>query len=236
MSGRHGNFGNAIHTTNGAGPHNLQLFVMACDGTVLTCLPGYWSPSDLAEELSFASTLNDVWTNPSLSADEKKSAFRKMHLAHVQQHSPAMVRRSRMQGFDQAYEAEHRPYTSDCIRDPRLVQASMSSGMKPPPQAFKTTDQIMHERMASRPFLPYERFDVAAYSDYGKPLYDKHEDARDARGGVDRELAKTLPRMGNPNAHGRGRMARYGQQEEARDPKLWGQATSATRKQWGSSE
>ena|SRR5271170_1112404 len=53
-----------------------------------------------------------------------------------------------------------------------------------PQQAFKTTDEIFHERMAVRPFLPYEQFDVAAYTDYGRPKYDKHEDYRDSSGQI----------------------------------------------------
>jgi hypothetical protein len=51
------------------------------------------------------------------------------------------------------------------------------------PGAMKTTDEIMHERMAMRPFVPYEQFDVAAYSNYGKPKYDKHEDFLDPNTG-----------------------------------------------------
>ncbi len=86
-----------------------------------------------------------------------------------------------MQGFDIQYEIKKRLYTSDVFYDPRLVDVAAK---KAPPQAVKTTDVIMHERMASRPFEPYEHFDVAAYADYGKPFYDKHEDFRMANGQV----------------------------------------------------
>ncbi len=37
-SGHHGKTGKAVKTSNGAGPRNLQLFVLAKDGTVLTCI------------------------------------------------------------------------------------------------------------------------------------------------------------------------------------------------------
>ena len=47
----------AVFTTNGAGPHNIQMFVLAPDGTVLTCLPGYWQSDDLAGELNLAEDL-----------------------------------------------------------------------------------------------------------------------------------------------------------------------------------
>ena len=32
----------AVGTTNGAGPHNVQLFVLSPDLTVLHALPGFW--------------------------------------------------------------------------------------------------------------------------------------------------------------------------------------------------
>lgn len=180
-SGIHNTYGNAVQTTNGAGPHNIQLFVLAPDGTVLHCLPGYWSPQDLAYELEFAGKLNQVWQDKSLSKPQKDDLFKRMHLAHMQDHCAAMVRRSQMQGFDQQYEAKTRLHTSDTIRDAKAITASFENGdMHPPHRAFKTTDEIMHERMSKRAFVPYERFDVATYSDYGRPFYDKNEDERDA--------------------------------------------------------
>jgi len=48
---------------------------------------------------------------------------------------------------------------------------------------MKTVDQVVHERMARRPFVTYEDFDVASYVDYGQLRYDKHEnDPRRAAG------------------------------------------------------
>lgn len=180
ISGKHDTFGNAVKTTNGAGPHNIQMFVLSPDGTVLTCLPGYWAPEDLTTELALAQELNQVWTNPRLSRDEKNRIFYQMHMAHVQQHSFAMVRRSKMQGFDQKYEAKFRLASSDTIRDRSLISDPNAKML--PQAAFKTTDEIMHERMAQRPFVQYQNFDVAAFADYGRPKYDKHEDYRNANG------------------------------------------------------
>ena len=198
LSGRHDATGNAINTTNGAGPHNVQLFMLASDGTVLECLPGYWNPRDLVSEMNFASELNQLWRNPKLSKGQKDMEFRQMQLAHLQQHSPMTVKRSKMQGFDQKFEAQHRLYTSDTIAHPGMISPSMlQPGGQLPQEAFKTTDTIMHERMAARPFVPLERFDVAAYVEYGRPKYDKNEDARLADGSVDKALAKTLPTIGN---------------------------------------
>lgn len=182
-SGRHQPDGKAIKTTNGAGPHNLQLFVLAPDGTVLHCLPGYWAPNDLVHELELGQELYHVWKNPTLSRSQKNQMFSQMQLAHYRQHPPDMSRRSNMQGFDQKFEARRRPYQSDTVKNPQLaIQALQSNDNKLLRQAFKTTDQILHERMAQRPFVPYGQFDVAAYSDYGRQKYDKNEDLRDESG------------------------------------------------------
>ena len=199
MSGRHDRYGNAVATTNGAGPHNVQMFILASDGTVLTCLPGYWAPQDLVTEVKFAGKLNDVWRDPHLSRTQKDQMFRQMHLAHIKEHSPQMVSRSHMQGFDMLYEAENKPM-SDTIKSPDLIAAAEAKGMHAPPQAFRTTDEIMHERMARRPFESIDHFDVAAYADYGKWKYDKEEDARMANGQVDMEKARYSATIGDPQA------------------------------------
>jgi hypothetical protein len=180
-SGTHKMNGNAVDTTNGAGPHNLQLFCMNPDGTVLHCLPGYWNPKDLALELQFAEKLNDVYSNGSLTAQEKADAFKRMQLDHVRAHPQDMVARSQMQHFDQKFEATHRLLTSDTIKD-RVLAGSGEWDKNVTENAFKTTDEIMHQRMASRPFEPYTAFDTARFVDYGTTTYDKHEDSLDADG------------------------------------------------------
>jgi len=95
-----------------------------------------------------------------------------------------MVARSRMQSFDQKYEARHRLYTSDTIKNPQAIIAAGGAEGMMPQSAFKTTDVLVHERMARRPFVPYAGFDTARFVDYGKPKYDKHEDSRDLSGQI----------------------------------------------------
>lgn len=185
VSGRHAPDGKGIVTTNGAGPHNLQLFILAPDGTVLHCLPGYWAPQDLAGELRLGHELYQVWSNPHLSRSQKNEIFREKQLGHIDEHPPDMVRRSRMQGFDQKFEAKNRAYKSDTVKNPQLaIQALASGDNRTLSSAFKTTDVIAHERMAQRPFLPYQQFDVAVFSDYGRQKYEKHEDERDMNGKI----------------------------------------------------
>lgn len=199
VSGRHEVNGKAINTTNGAGPHNIQMFVLASDGTVLTCMQGFWNSADLVQELSLAQQLNHVWIDPRLTRAQKNQMFSQMHMAHVQQHSPKTVARSHLQGFDAKYEAKHRLTSSDCIINPQLAQQANVKGAKIPWQAFRTTDDLMHRRMAARPFVPYTQFDVAAYVEYGRPKYDKHEDSRDANGQVVKAMAQNEPQIGNPD-------------------------------------
>jgi hypothetical protein len=173
--------------------------------------------------MSFANDLNKVWRNPKLSRFQKDQTFRKMQLAHTQEHSQAMVRRSKMQGFDQKYEAQHRLYTSDTIAHAGMISPNMlQPGGKLSQEAFKTTDQIMHERMSVRPFVPIDRFDVAAYVEYGRPKYDKHEDARMADGSVNKDIAKNLPTMGNKAVMGMDRKANKKRRQMQEASSGWG--------------
>jgi len=170
--------GNAVETTNGAGPHNIQMFVMAPDGTVLHCIPGYWNPEDLATELRLAERLGGVWQDKTISMDQKKLIFARMQMEHFRQHSHELTERSHMQGFDRKHELERKGF-----RD--TIKAGVNINTIDPNTSediVKTTDEIMHERMAKRPFVSYSTFDTGKYSDYGTQFYDKHEDAMDEMG------------------------------------------------------
>lgn len=217
--------GNAVSTTNGAGPHNLQTFVLAPDGTVMTCLPGYWAPQDLVSELKLGQDIYKVYSDKYLSKAEKDARFRQMQQDHFRTHSPQEQRRSRMQGFDMKYEAKNRLQTSDCILDSRMASVVLQKGMKAPPGAFKTTDQIMHDRMSQRPFINYQNFDVVAYTDYGRPFYNKNEDQRTASGEVNKDLAKAQPLMGNVNEMpGAAKRARRQQRQQMAGSRMMNRA------------
>ena len=148
-------------------------------------------------EVEFAGRLHDVWTNPAMSLQTKRELFQRMQIAHIDEHPHSMVRRSNMQGFDKKYEIKHRLHTSDTINNVQLASYGLNKGQKIPRGAFKTTDVIMHERMAARPFVPFSQFDVAQYVDYGRPKYDKNEDFRDSSGKlVDRQGARSQEMLG----------------------------------------
>ena len=179
-SGKHGTDSPAVVTTNGAGPHNVQMFIMSSDGTVLHCLPGFWAPQDLLHEINFALTLNRVWLNPNVSPEVKDKKFRQMHLADLRSHPKEMIERSHLQNFDAKHEK------ADGDSDFKIKQTYLKRNFKMAKNdGLKTTDQVVHERMAKRPFVKYEDFDVAEYTDYGKIRYDKKEETRlaDASGG-----------------------------------------------------
>lgn len=184
-SGSHNPRANAVDTTNGAGGHNIQMFVIAPDGTVLHCLPGYWNPEDLNTELKLALKLNDLYNNKALSTKDRNLQFARLQVEHVRSHSAEMVARSELQGFDMKHEA-HNP-KSDFLRPEFANERACLAGEHWGPEAhlaFKTTDTVMHERMARRAFMQYSSFDVAAYCDYGTTTYDKHEDRLDESGHV----------------------------------------------------
>jgi len=199
-SGKHMPDENAVDTTNGAGPHNIQMFVLDPDGTVLTCLPGYWHAEDLAPELVLAQNLDKVWHDPNLTLPQKKAQFTQMQLAHIAEHSKGENHRSHMQGFDEQYEAKNNP-NSDFFYNPRAIDPKTG---QTPKTNIKSIDIVYHERMADRPFVPYDKFDVAQFASYGKLKYDKQEMFRDPTTGqvIAGANKNDEPMIGNdPKAH-----------------------------------
>jgi hypothetical protein len=175
-SGRHDTDGPAVVTTNGAGPHNVQLFFLSSDGTVLHVLPGYWAPQDLLVELRLVYSLNNLWQTKGMTEDEKKRRFTQAQLRFLRQLPADLLARSHLQGFDAKHElakedSDFRYHTGD-------YHPTVPPKMGGKHHNLKSTVQVVHERMAQRPFVPYEDFDVEKFSDYGKWRYDKKEEMR----------------------------------------------------------
>lgn len=169
-SGIHPSTGPAVTTTNGAGPRNLQMFIMAKDGTVVHCMPGYWNPNDLNHELDLADRLHRVWTDNSITPDQKKALFAQEQMRHIGTHTQDVVARSELQHFDKVFC--YKNHVSDAIANASLISADWHDV---PKEAFKTTDVILHERMAKQPFVNYNSFNIAQFVNYGSHHYDKHE-------------------------------------------------------------
>lgn len=167
----------AVGTTNGAGPRNMQTFVLAHDGTVLHCLPGFWHPEDLAHELSMARALYRLWQDKR-PAKEKRKMFSRIQLRTMADQPRAMVARSTWQGFDAQNERRRAEKLAKRRkqRDTWIYEKGVAKRLKP-------TCQVVRERMAARPLRHFNRFDVADFVDYGRPYYDNN--ARVEGAGVD---------------------------------------------------
>jgi len=174
-SGQHDTDAPAVVTTNGAGPHNVQMFILSSDGTVLHCLPGYWAPLDLVQEIRFALNLDKTWKNDQLSRTSKDRLFKQANLAAVRMVPKDMLERSHLQSFDAKHE-EAKAHSDFKYKagdyHPAIHLAKHNN--------LKTTVQVVHERMAQRPYVAYEEFDVEKFSDYGKMRYDKKEETRES--------------------------------------------------------
>ncbi len=171
----------AVGTTNGAGPHNIQIFVLAPDLTVLHALPGFWHPKDLAQELEFSQVLHRLWKDKGRSRSQKNAMFARLQLAEYKNHSQATTIRSSWQGFDA--RNEHKRLQGGKQRDTFLTSADGSVRERRGRPRMKPINQLVHERMAQRPFVKFEDFDVAVFADYGRILYDNNRKV-DGRGEV----------------------------------------------------
>ncbi len=163
----------SIGTTNGAGPHNIQIFMLSPDLVVLQALPGFWHPEDLARELRFGKKMLTLWQDDKLSRAEKKRQFCSMQLAELKSQPMVTYERSGWQDFDM--RAEHGRYQAGMKRDTFLCNADGSvktNGLGKP--VMKPVNQLVHERMAKRPFKQYSKFDIIAFADYGTAYYDNN--------------------------------------------------------------
>lgn len=158
----------SVGTTNGAGPHNVQFFVIAPDGTVIHALPGFWHPDDLAWELNFAKQLYAVWTDKSLSLAKKQEKCKALQLDAIAKMPTAMTARSSWQGFDA--KAEEKRRDAGVARDTFSTEANAMGKSK-----MKPINQLVHERMAQRPFVAFAKFDTPQYCDYGRLYYDNNK-------------------------------------------------------------
>jgi hypothetical protein len=144
---------------NGSGFRNVQIFVTTPDGHVVHCLPGYWKPEVLLRELELAQTLAALWKDGSLSLKQKAERFTDAHLSHVKEHPDQVARQSALPHFDQSVEKVR--------KNPDTTRASGE---------VKMADQIVHEKMAERPFMASTEFDTAAFTNVGQGFYDAGSD------------------------------------------------------------
>lgn len=154
----------AVGTTNGAGGRNVQLVVLDADGTVLHVLPGFWHPDDLVDELRFALDVHRLWHRDDLDRAQKERWFATLHKARVRGLSADTIARSAWQDFDERHELSR---YSEKPRDSIALDDQGKPHVKP-------LCTLMHERMAARPFVALEDFDMESFVDYGRPYYDNN--------------------------------------------------------------
>lgn len=147
----------AMEVSNCAGHHNVQMVFMTADGRVLHCLPGYWTPRHFLHEVALAVEIGKLYYKPGISAAERNSEYLDLHLRHSLEHTQELRDASCHQGFDR--QNLEKRQESDFHRKEGFVLG------------LKTPDQVMHERLAERPFVPFEVFSVERFIDMGIKQY-----------------------------------------------------------------
>jgi hypothetical protein len=161
-----------VGTTNGAGAHNVQIFILSPDLVVLQALPGFWHPEDLARELQFAKVLMRLWEDDGRTDAQKREAYRRLQLTELRYQPAAMYARSDWQEFDKTREGAALTRkdrdTFDHAEDGEVKRTARGAPV------LKALNVLTHERMAQRPFLKFEDFDFAKFIDYGRKFYDNN--------------------------------------------------------------
>ena len=189
----------AIEVSNCAGHHNVQMFFLTSDGRVLHCLPGYWNKRDFLEEAKLALDIGKLYYRSDLTAAKRNAEYLELHLRHALAHGQALREASYLQGFDK--QSLEKRKESDFHRTEGFV-----SGLKTP-------DQVVHERLAERPFLPFQSFDVASYIDMGIKQY-KYDYGLPGKG-MSSSKPGEPPDRARP-AHGKGKETSSAEKKDGR--------------------
>ena len=163
----------AVGTTNGAGPRNVQLLVLAPDSTVLHALPGFWHAEDLARELRFAEQVHRLHQDQDRTEEQKLSMFARLHRSEVARQPADAFARSGWQGFDARTEQARLMIQPDRDTFQRHPSGNIVMSEKGQPQ-LKRLNVVAHERMMQQPFKKLNEFDFEAFVDYGVPYYDNN--------------------------------------------------------------
>lgn len=147
----------AAKTVNScSGHHNIQMFFLTKEGKVLHCLPGFWNAKDFLAQVKFAVNLAKVYYTPKLSNAERNEKFLDMHLQKAYGHDYTLSNGSKLQGFDVNHVKKK---TTDFVRKDGFIGG------------VKKADQVVHERMAERPFVAFEKFDTKQFINMGIKRY-----------------------------------------------------------------
>ena len=145
--------------------------MLSPDRVVLHALFGFWHPEDLARELRFAKVLARLWSDQSRTRAEKDAMYERLQLAELRRQPPETFARSGWQNFDR--KAELRELRAGARDTFFLDTVAEIEGVQLGP-VLKPLNVIVHERMAARPFIAFEDFDVESFVDYGRDFYDNN--------------------------------------------------------------
>jgi hypothetical protein len=155
---------NAVGTTNGAGPRNVQFLILAADETVLHALPGFWHAEDLIPELQLAFEINRLHLDRSMTNTRKSKMFEMLHATHMRRHGTAATRRGQWQGFDRWAEVRRSE-----IEERDTFRRCANGELK-----LKSVPEVIHDRMLARRFKKLDEFDLETFVDYGRSFYDNN--------------------------------------------------------------
>jgi len=124
---------------------------------IVHCLPGFWDVKPFIAEVQFAMKLNKIYKSK-MSIADRNEKFLDAHLTHALHHDAKTIGASKHQSFDKNYLER----TGN--KDFQRAKGFQSKGLK-------RSDQVMHERMAERPFLAFEKFNVAKFVEMGRRVY-----------------------------------------------------------------
>lgn len=171
----------AVGTTNGAGPRNVQIFILSSDKVVLHALPGFWAPEDLARELQFAKVLHRLWEDDNRTLAEKRDMCRRLQTLEPRNHPVETFARSAWQSFDARHERARRGERDTALEVVAPLMSGTLAGalrnatamnIEPGQAVLKPLNILVHERMAARPFVSFDQFDIEPFVDYGRMHYD----------------------------------------------------------------
>ena len=146
--------------------------MLSPDLVVLHALPGFWHPEDLARELRLAQVLAKLWQDDTKTRAQKDAMFARLQRGALRSHPPVTFARSAWQSFDvhtEVVRASIAPRDTLLLAQDGTIAYSANGRPK-----MKPINVLVHERMAERPFVPFDEFDVAAFIDYGREFYDNN--------------------------------------------------------------
>jgi hypothetical protein len=160
----------AMGATNGSGGRNLQLAILAADGTVMLALPGFWHALDLLSTLDLAVELHRLHGSAEHSHEQKLAMARSKHETFLKRIGAGMSARSAWQNRDVVAERDRSDLgmRDTYQRDPAGGPLRNEVGQI----ELRPLLQVLHERVGVLRFTAIAAMPWEALVDYGHPQFD----------------------------------------------------------------